>query len=135
MADRDYLDPTNHDFIDGFESGSRNGKNVGKLSGMYVLPWDIAVAAKFEGHTSYPFNPNILSRTMRFSRHDRLFFSGPTNEQRLPTLCQLDLHVDKAFQLRWGAPLLAQFRPVQRQEQRHRAGEVEQQKLSRQPTT
>lgn len=96
-ADRDYLDPTNHEFTNGFESGTRNGKYVGKLSALYVLPWDISAAAKFEGHTSYPFNPFILSPNRTGSLGSTNVLLGPNNEQRLPTLYQLDVHVDKAF--------------------------------------
>jgi hypothetical protein len=98
-ADRDYLDPTNHDFINGYESGTRNGKWVGKLSGMYQLPWGVAAAAKFEGHTSFPFNATILSPNRTGNQSGVQVNLYPVNSVRLPTLYQLDLHVDKGFSL------------------------------------
>jgi carboxypeptidase family protein/TonB-dependent receptor-like protein len=97
MANRDYLDPTNHEFINGFEDGTRNGKWVGKISGMYQFPWGITAAAKIEGHTSYPYNRNILSPNRTGSLGTVSILVEPNNSRRYPTLYEADIHADKAF--------------------------------------
>ena len=96
----DYLDPTNRlptDFISGYESGTRNGPHVFKLSGMYQLPWDIVAAAFFNAHSNFPFNPIIRSPTRAngLSTVDMQIFGN--NTLRLPTVRTLDLNFDKAI--------------------------------------
>jgi hypothetical protein len=97
QADRDYLDPTNHDFINGFESGTRNGRWVGKLNGMYQLPWNVTVAGKFEGHTNYPYNIFIRTPNRTGSGGTADVLLAPNNSNRYPTLYEADFHVDKTF--------------------------------------
>jgi hypothetical protein len=97
MADRDYLDPTNHEFVNGFESGTRNGKWVGKLSGMYQFPWGISAAMKLEAHTNYPYNLNILSPNRTGSGGTVSVLLQANNSIRYPTLYEADVHADKSF--------------------------------------
>lgn len=97
-ANTDYLDPTNHapvDLISGYESASRNGAWVAKLNGLYVSPWNINVAGNFNAHTSFPFNPYILSPNRTGSGGTVNVLLQGTNTLRYDTLYQLDLHVDK----------------------------------------
>jgi hypothetical protein len=111
-ANTDYLDPTNHapiDLIDGYESGAisqsgastqssgRNAPWIGKLSAMYQLPWDINVAGNFNGHSSFPLNEYILSPNRTGQLGTVNVYLQPFNSVRMPTLYQLDAHVDKTL--------------------------------------
>jgi hypothetical protein len=116
-ANIDYLDPTNHapvDLISGYESGGitlsnsagatgttpssgRNAPVVGKLSGMYQFPWGINFAANFNGHSSFPYNPYILTGNRTGGQAGVAIFLNPANAQRYPALFQTDLHLDKTL--------------------------------------
>jgi len=116
-ANIDYLDPTNHapvDLISGYESGGMtlsnsagatgttpsNGRNapvVGKLSGMYQFPWGINFAANFNGHSSFSYNPYILTGNRTGGQAGVAIFLNPSNALRYPALFQTDLHVDKTL--------------------------------------
>jgi len=91
-------DPTNHlpvDLISGFENGTRNGEWIGKLNGLYQLPWGINVAGNYNGHTSFPFNPTILSPNRTGSGGTVSVQLSGTNTLHYDTLHQVDVHVDK----------------------------------------
>jgi hypothetical protein len=116
-ANIDYLDPTNHapiDLISGYESGgmtlsnsagatgttNTNGRNapvIGKLSGLYQFPWGINFAANFNGHSSYPYNPYILTGNRTGGQAGVAIFLNPSNALRYPALFQTDIHVDKTL--------------------------------------
>jgi hypothetical protein len=120
-ANIDYLDPTNHapvDLISGYESGGisigtiaansggptsttassgRNAPVVGKLSGMYQFPWGINFAANFNGHSSFPYNPYILTGNRTGGQGGVAIFLNPSNTLRYPALFQTDVHVDKTL--------------------------------------
>jgi len=99
-ADTDYLDPTNHlpvELISGFESGTRNGAWIGKISGMYQFPWGINGAANFNGHSSFPMNPYIITPNRSSSLGTVNVRLQGTNTLRYDPLYQLDLHVDKTL--------------------------------------
>ena len=117
-ANTDYLDPTNHlpvDLISGYESGGitlnstgatgmsptsgRNSPWIGKISGMYQFPWGINGAANFNGHSSFPFNPYILTGNRTGGQAGVAVFLNPSNAVRYPALYQLDLHADKTLSL------------------------------------
>ena len=105
-ANIDYLDPTNHapiDLISGYESGGitlsnstgatgttdldgRNAPVIGKLSGMYQFPWGINFAANFNGHSSFPFNPYILTGNRTGGQAGVAIFLNPSNALRYPAL-------------------------------------------------
>jgi hypothetical protein len=96
-------DPTNFaptNFFNGNEDGTRNGRHVFKLSGMYQLPWDITASAFFNGHTSFPFNPTITVTTARTGTGDNPALRiVPSNTLRYPAVRTLDLNFDKAIRL------------------------------------
>jgi hypothetical protein len=115
-ANIDYLDPTDHapvDLISGYESGGmtlnstgatgtspstgRNAPWIGKLSGLYQFPWGINAAANFNGHSSFPYNPYILTGNRTGGQSGVAIFLNPSNALRYPALYQLDLHVDKSI--------------------------------------
>jgi hypothetical protein len=102
-ANRDYLDPTNLLFNNGYEGGTsdatRNLPVVGKLGGMYQLPWSITAAANFIGQSGGPFNRNILSPTRTGSLGTVDVLLQPKNSIRYDPYYQLDLHVDKAVKI------------------------------------
>lgn len=102
-ANRDYLDPTNYVFNNGYEGGSsdatRNLPVVGKLGGMYQFPWAITAAANFIGQSGGPFNMNLLSPTRPNSLGTVDVLLQPKNSIRYDPYYQLDLHVDKAVRI------------------------------------
>ncbi len=143
-ANIDYLDPTNHapvDLISGYESGGitlgtatvnatvhhddlLNGRNapvIGKLSGMYQFPWGINFAANFNGHSSYPYNPFILTGNRTGGQAGVAIFLNPSNALRYPALFQTDIHVDKTLAFGGNRRDRAQLRLVQPDEQQRRA--------------
>ena len=140
-ANIDYLDPTNHapiDLINGYESGgmtlsnsagatgttNTNGRNapvIGKLSGLYQFPWGINFAANFNGHSSYPYNPYILTGNRTGGQAGVAIFLNPSNALRYPALFQTDIHVDKTLAFGVEPAHLAQLRLVQHDEQQRRA--------------
>jgi hypothetical protein len=105
-ANRDYLDPTNLTFQNGYEGGiqdattaSRNLPVVGKLGGMYQFPWAITAAANFIGQSGGPFNLNLLSPTRTGSLGTTDVLLQPKSSIRYDPYYQLDLHVDKAVKI------------------------------------
>jgi hypothetical protein len=100
QADRDYLDPTNNAFLNGYEGGSRNLPWVGKLSGMYQFPWRVTAAANFIAQAGGPFNPYIQSPNRTRASLGTVNISlQPNNSIRYDNYYQVDLHVDKAVSL------------------------------------
>jgi hypothetical protein len=114
--DRDYLDPTNVAFTNGYTGGgsvysggtwpvSANLSQlpwVGKLGGMYQFPWAITAAANFIGQAGSPLNPYLQSPNRTSSLGTVNVLLEPNNTHRYSNYYQLDLHVDKA--IRFGGP-------------------------------
>jgi hypothetical protein len=101
----DYLDPTNRvpvNFIDGQEDGTRNGRHVFKLSGMFQLPYDINVSAFFNAHSNFPFNPALVGPTRANGLGTATMLIYPVNTLRYPPVKTLDLNVDKSIRLGGG---------------------------------
>ena len=96
-------DPTNYsptNFFNGYEDGTRNGKHVFKLNGLYVLPWDITVGANLLVHTSFPFNPTITLTSARTGTADNpVLRIVPSNSIHYPTVKTFDLDFNKAIRL------------------------------------
>jgi hypothetical protein len=91
------MDPTNRNFIEGEQTLINGARWVGKLAGMYQLPWGINVAGTLNARQGFPFIPNILSPnrpnglgTVRVmiepyatSRYDNLFLVDLKAEKRI----------------------------------------------------
>jgi hypothetical protein len=113
QADRDYLDPTNVSFTNGFEGGgsvysgpccsvgsaSRQLPWVGKLGGMYQFPFSITAAANFIAQGGGPRNIYVQSPTRTSSLGTINVLLQESNSLRYDDYYQLDLHVDKAIRL------------------------------------
>jgi hypothetical protein len=113
LADRDYLDPTNIAFTNGYEAGSsiysgttwpvasaqRQLPWVGKLGGMYQFPWTITAAANFIAQGGGPLNAYLLSPNRSSSMSAAMVLLEPANSVRYDNYYQLDLHVDKSLRL------------------------------------
>lgn len=95
--DVDYKDPTNIAQQDGFQVGTLNARWVGKLSGMYALPWGVSVAGFFNARQGFPYIPTILTptRTGALGRID--VYTEPFGTHRYPNFNTLDAHLDKAL--------------------------------------
>ena len=94
---RDYRDPTNVALREGLQTGTMNVRWVGKLSGLYVLPWGLTTSAFLNCRQGFPFNRTILSPSRTGSGGQVSVLVKPNNTERLPNFCQLDWRVDKAF--------------------------------------
>src|SRR5262249_34670657 len=100
QPDRDYIDPTNIAFLNGYEGATRNLPWVGKLNGMYQFPWQITAAANFIAQAGTPFNAYIQSpNRTRASLGTVNIQLQPNNSIRYDNYYQVDLHVDKAVRL------------------------------------
>jgi len=117
QPDRDYLDPTNVAFTNGYEGGSlvysttttwpvasnlRQIPWVGKLGGMYAFPWAITAAANFIGQAGSPLNPYLQSPNRTSSLGTVQVLLAPNNSSRYDNYYQLDLHVDKGVRFGGG---------------------------------
>jgi hypothetical protein len=108
VADRDYLDPTNVAFLNGYEGGNlgqgstTNARNlpwVGKVGGMYQFPWMVTAAANFIAQAGSPLNIYIQSPNRTSSLGTVNVLLAPNNSVRYENYYQADLHVDKAVRL------------------------------------
>jgi carboxypeptidase family protein/TonB-dependent receptor-like protein len=113
QADRDYLDPTNIAFTNGFEGGSSVqtattwpvGSNqrqlpwVAKLGGMYQFPWQITAAANVIGQNGAPLNPYLQSPNRTSSLGTVNILLQQVNSIHYDNYYQLDLHADKGLRL------------------------------------
>jgi len=98
----DYLDPTNRlpvNLLDGYEDGTRNGPHVFKLSGMYQLRWDLTASASVDAHSSFPFNPNIVTGTRPNGLGTSTIQLTPSNSLRYPAVKLVNLNFDKTIRL------------------------------------
>ncbi|HEX7781091.1 MAG TPA: hypothetical protein VF424_17710, partial [Vicinamibacterales bacterium] len=84
-----------------------NAKWLVKVNGRYTAPWDINVAAAYNGRQGYPFLQSILSPARANQAGQVRVLLDPIGEQRLPNLHTFDLRIDRAF--RFGQ---AQLRPT-----------------------
>jgi hypothetical protein len=91
-------DPTNFDFTNGRDSSGLNGPRwVGKLSGMYALPWEMSISAFYNLREGLQFNRAIRTpnRTGSLGTADVLI--EPQGATHYPTFRQLDVHWDKSL--------------------------------------
>jgi hypothetical protein len=96
-ADVDYKDPTNIAQKDGFQVGTLNARWVGKLSGLYALPWGMSVAGFFNARQGFPYVPTIQTPTRTGSLGRADVYTEPFGTHRYQDFYTLDAHFDKAF--------------------------------------
>jgi hypothetical protein len=103
--DVSYQDPTDIEKLDGAQTGTANARWFGKLSGLYVLPWqDIAISGFFNARQGYPFNRVIQSPTRRGNIGRANVDIDRWGDVRLEDFYQVDLRVEKQFPIgrsRW----------------------------------
>lgn len=93
-----YQDPTDVSMLDGAQTGTANARWVGKLTGLYVLPWqDIGVSGFLNARQGYPFNRYLLSpsRTGGIGTFD--IDIDRWGEVRYDNFYQVDMRVEKQF--------------------------------------
>lgn len=107
--DVSYQDPTDIEQLDGAQTGTANARWFGKVSALYVLPWqDVGVSGFFNLRQGYPYNRVIQSPTRRGGLGRANVDIDRWGDVRLDDHYQLDLRVDKQFPLgrsRWTAAL------------------------------
>ena len=105
-----YEDPTNIDLWDGYQyapesAGSgvdavfTNAKWLFKLNGSVTVPLEINVGAGYQARQGYPFPQSILSPNRTNSAGQIQTLLDPLGDVRLDTFQQLDIKVDRAFQI------------------------------------
>lgn len=107
--DAAYQDPTDVAMLDGAQTGTANARWVGKLTGLYVLPWqDIGISGFFNARQGYPFNRYVLSPARTGGIGTANVDIDRWGDVRFDDFYQLDLRVEKQFPLgrsRWTAGL------------------------------
>jgi hypothetical protein len=102
-----YQDPTDIAALDGAQTGTANARWLGKLTGLYVLPWhDIGVSGFFNARQGYPFNRVILSPTRTGGIGTANVDIDRWGDVRLESFYQLDMRVEKQFtfgRTKWAA--------------------------------
>ena len=89
-------DPTNREFIEGKESGGLNGARwLGKIAGMYALPWSMSVSAFYNVREGLQFNRTIQSPNRTGSGGAVSVRIDPQGSLHYPVHKQLDLNRDK----------------------------------------
>jgi hypothetical protein len=97
--DVDYQDPTNVAQQDGEQVGSTNSRWVAKLTGLYVLPWDISVSGFLNARDGYPFNRTVLTPTRTGGLGTASVYVKQYAEERYDDFVQIDARVDKTVKL------------------------------------
>jgi len=102
-----YQDPTDIEKLDGAQTGTANARWLGKLTGLYVLPWyDIGVSGFLNMRQGYPFNRVILSPTRTGGIGTANVDIDRWGDSRYENFYQLDMRVEKQFQFgrtKWSA--------------------------------
>lgn len=93
-----YQDPTDVAMLDGAQTGTANAKWLGKVTGLYVLPWyDIGVSGFFNMRQGYPFNRYLLSPSRAGGIGTANVDIDRWGDVRYDTFSQLDMRVEKQF--------------------------------------
>jgi hypothetical protein len=102
-----YQDPTDIEMLNGAQTGTSNSRWVGKLTGLYVLPfYDIGVSGFLNMRQGYPFNRTILSPTRAGGIGTAQVDIDRYGDSRLDNFYQLDMRVEKQFtfgRTKWAA--------------------------------
>jgi outer membrane receptor for ferric coprogen and ferric-rhodotorulic acid len=91
----DANDPNNTIFVNGRVTGY-DTPNILKLSGTYLLPWDIGVSGNYRFYTGKPLTPSL---TVSLNQG---YVSVPTElrgQTRYPSVSLLDLRVSRVFKV------------------------------------
>jgi Carboxypeptidase regulatory-like domain len=93
-----YQDPTDVAMLDGAETGTSNARWVGKVTGLYVLPWqDIGISGFFNARQGYPFNRYVLSPSRTGGIGTVNIDIDRWGEVRYDNFYQVDMRVEKQF--------------------------------------
>jgi hypothetical protein len=76
-----------------------NAKWLVKVSGSYLLPYDINVAGFYNARQGYPFSASVLTPNRANQAGTLQVPLVPLGDERLPNLQTIDLRVDKNFTL------------------------------------
>ena len=91
----DANDPNNTLFINGRVTGY-DTPNIFKLSGTYVLPWNVGLSANYRYYTGKPLTPTLTANL------NQGFVSVPSElrgDTRYPLVSLLDFRVGKTFKI------------------------------------
>lgn len=95
-----FVDPTNVAFSDGRDALAQNARWVGKLAGLYSLPWqDINISGTLNTREGFPFNPTVQSPVRRGVGTRANVLIEPVGTRRQDNFYQLDLAASKAFRI------------------------------------
>ncbi len=93
-----YQDPTDIAQLDGAQSGTANARWIGKLTGLYVLPWqDIGISGFLNMRDGYPFNRVIQSPNRRGGLGRADVDIDRWGDVRYDDFYQVDVRVEKQF--------------------------------------
>jgi len=96
--DVSYQDPTNVDKRDNAETGTANARWIGKLTGLYVLPWqDIGISGFLNARQGYPFNRYLLSPSRTGGIGTVQADVDRWGDVRYDNFYQVDMRVEKQF--------------------------------------
>ena len=102
-----YQDPTDIEKLDGAQTGTSNSRWVGKLTGLYVLPWyDIGVSGFLNMRQGYPFNRFVQSPTRTGGIGTSNVDIDRWGDVRYENFYQVDMRVEKQFtfgRTKWAA--------------------------------
>lgn len=104
-----YEDPTNIDTQHGYQTGTLNTRWVGKLSGLYVFPYDVELSVFYNFRDGVPTPLEILSPTRTGGLGTVGVYVRPYGEDRTPNFHQVDLRVGKTFALWRSQRLITSF--------------------------
>ena len=76
-----------------------NAKWLVKVSGTYLLPWDINLAGFYNARQGYPFSASILTPNRANSAGTLQVPLDPLGDERLPNLQTIDFRLDKNFRV------------------------------------
>ncbi|MGQ0735516.1 MAG: hypothetical protein ACT4QD_17910 [Acidobacteriota bacterium] len=91
-------DPTNYEFIYGRDGSGLNGSRwLGKIAGMYALPWAMSASAFYNMREGLQFNRTILSPNRTGAGGTASVRVDPQGSLHYPVHKQLDINIDKSI--------------------------------------